>query len=204
MRMSNAASLPPPVQRDPTVELQALLLRPLLEGSGLTRALGGSSPVVSGLFVEALADALAQQDVLHQKAATAPTSVTAEDAVHGGRVSSAFGMRADPFTGEQAFHHGVDVAAPLGTPVHAVLPGLVQSVRTDEGDGLGTHVTVQHANGLTTVYGHLGSSRVTPGQMLQRGQTLGTLGDSGRSTGPHLHLEVRQGGESRDPFARRP
>jgi len=106
-----------------------------------------------------------------------------------GRVTSSFGEREDPFNGEGAFHAGIDIAAAYGSPVRAAADGDVTGTRL--GNGYGREVTIDHGHDVETVYGHLSSMIVVPGQHVSRGQVIGYVGQSGRSTGPHLHYEVR-------------
>lgn len=106
-----------------------------------------------------------------------------------GRISGSFGERIDPFSGEGAFHRGVDISAEIGTRVVAPADGVVQYA--DLMNGYGRTVTLDHGNGITTLYGHLSGFAVSPGEQIHRGDTLGYVGSSGRSTGPHLHYEVR-------------
>ena len=106
-----------------------------------------------------------------------------------GRVASSFGEREDPFNGEGAFHSGIDIDAPYGTPVRAAGEGEV--VGASMGAGYGREVVLDHGHDLRTVYGHLSAMAVLPGQHVTRGQVIGYVGQSGRATGPHLHYEVR-------------
>jgi murein DD-endopeptidase MepM/ murein hydrolase activator NlpD len=106
-----------------------------------------------------------------------------------GRVTSSFGERQDPINGEGAFHAGIDIAAAYGSPVRAAADGDVTATRM--GAGYGREVTIDHGHDVLTVYGHLSSMIVVPGQHVTRGQVIGYVGQSGRSTGPHLHYEVR-------------
>jgi murein DD-endopeptidase MepM/ murein hydrolase activator NlpD len=106
-----------------------------------------------------------------------------------GRISGSFGERIDPFSGEGAFHRGVDISAEVGTRVVAPADGVVQYA--DLMNGYGRTVTLDHGNGISTLYGHLSGFAVSPGETIHRGDTLGYVGSSGRSTGPHLHYEVR-------------
>src|SRR5215469_7759037 len=106
-----------------------------------------------------------------------------------GRVTSSFGEREDPINGEGAFHSGIDIAAPYGSPVRAAADGDVSGTRM--GSGYGREVTIDHGHDVLTVYGHLSAMLVVPGQHVTRGQVIGYVGQSGRSTGPHLHYEVR-------------
>ncbi|MDR0843143.1 MAG: peptidoglycan DD-metalloendopeptidase family protein [Acidobacteriota bacterium] len=114
-------------------------------------------------------------------------------------ISSAFGMRKDPFTGKPRFHKGVDIAAPAGTPVLAALPGKVISAGRE--GGYGNTVLVEHGDGLRTRYGHLSSIDVKVGDTVTSGGNLGTVGSTGRSTGPHLHFEVIRMGKPANPLA---
>jgi murein DD-endopeptidase MepM/ murein hydrolase activator NlpD len=106
-----------------------------------------------------------------------------------GYISSSFGERVDPFNGEGAFHSGVDIVAPYGTPVAASADGYVTFA--DEMAGYGRLVEINHGQGLSTRYGHLSGYAVTAGQHVRRGQIIGYVGHSGRATGCHLHYEVR-------------
>jgi murein DD-endopeptidase MepM/ murein hydrolase activator NlpD len=106
-----------------------------------------------------------------------------------GRVTSSFGEREDPFNGEGAFHSGIDISAPYGTPVRATADGDV--LDESMGSGYGRQVVIDHGHDVLSVYGHLSASAVVPGQHVIRGQVIGYVGQSGRATGPHLHYEVR-------------
>jgi murein DD-endopeptidase MepM/ murein hydrolase activator NlpD len=106
-----------------------------------------------------------------------------------GHITDGFGERLDPFSGEGAFHTGVDVAADYGAPVHATADGVV--VTADTHTGYGRVVIVEHGFGLTTWYAHLSSYAVVAGTRIKRGEVIGYAGISGRSTGPHVHYEVR-------------
>lgn len=106
-----------------------------------------------------------------------------------GRVTSSFGERQDPIDGEGAFHPGIDIAAPDGTPVRATADGDV--VEAHMANGYGREVVLDHGHGLTTLYGHMSALAVVAGEHVLRGQVIGYVGQSGRSTGPHLHYEVR-------------
>jgi murein DD-endopeptidase MepM/ murein hydrolase activator NlpD len=106
-----------------------------------------------------------------------------------GRITGSFGERIDPFSGEGAFHRGVDISSDIGTRVIAPADGVVQY--SDLMNGYGRTVLLEHGNGISTLYGHLSGFAVGPGQFVHRGDTVGYVGQSGRSTGPHLHYEVR-------------
>jgi murein DD-endopeptidase MepM/ murein hydrolase activator NlpD len=106
-----------------------------------------------------------------------------------GQITGSFGERIDPFNGEGAFHSGVDISVPVGSTVIAPADGTV--IFADFLGGYGRAVVLDHGHGITTRYGHLASFAVAAGQFIHRGDTIGYVGLSGRSTGPHLHYEVR-------------
>jgi len=106
-----------------------------------------------------------------------------------GQITGSFGERIDPFNGEGAFHSGVDISAVVGQPVLAPADGTVTFA--DFLGGYGRAVVLDHGHGITTRYGHLASFAIAAGQYVHRGDVLGYVGLSGRSTGPHLHYEVR-------------
>jgi murein DD-endopeptidase MepM/ murein hydrolase activator NlpD len=106
-----------------------------------------------------------------------------------GRIGSSFGQREDPINGEGAFHQGIDIDAPIGTPVRAAADGDVTVA--DMNAGYGREIILDHGHDVVTVYGHLSAISVVVGQHVARGQVIGLVGQSGRATGPHLHYEVR-------------
>lgn len=109
--------------------------------------------------------------------------------VEGGEVTDTFGGRRNPFGGGHEFHSGQDIGAPRGTPVYATASGVATLAGTQ--NGYGQIVVIDHDNGLTTRYGHLSKIVATLGQEIKRGDLIGEVGSTGRSTGPHLHYEVR-------------
>ncbi len=106
-----------------------------------------------------------------------------------GRLMDGYGHRMDPFSGEGAMHTGVDISAPMGTPIKATGDGIV--IHAGWNYGYGRCVIVDHGNGYQTLYGHLSKVEVIDGQEIRQGETVGRVGSSGRSTGYHLHYEVR-------------
>lgn len=106
-----------------------------------------------------------------------------------GVVTSSFGERLDPFRGEGAFHTGIDIATAEGDPIHATADGTV--IKASMGNGYGREIILDHGHGIETLYAHLSGFAVTAGQDVHRGDIIGYVGSSGRSTGPHLHYEVR-------------
>lgn len=115
-----------------------------------------------------------------------------------GYVSRGFGPCIDPFTGQRRLHEGIDVVNRVGTPIKATAAGIV----AERGwrNGYGWVVVVDHGYGYQTTYGHLNAIEVRKGERVKRGQVIATLGNSGRSTGPHLHYEVRVNGQPVDPL----
>ncbi|MDD3649797.1 MAG: M23 family metallopeptidase [Candidatus Hydrothermia bacterium] len=115
-----------------------------------------------------------------------------------GYYTSGFGMRRDPFTGMMSFHEGLDIAAPQGTPVVAPAAGVIRSVKWDQGYGL--TIEIDHGLGIMTRYAHLLRARVSPGHRVKRGDIIGYVGNSGRSTAPHVHYEVRINDKAVNPI----
>jgi murein DD-endopeptidase MepM/ murein hydrolase activator NlpD len=116
----------------------------------------------------------------------------------GGRLMGSFGQRIDPFSGEGAWHTGVDISAPTGTAVRATADGVV--VRAERAGGYGRLVVLEHGNGIQTYYAHLSRINVIPGQEIRRGEAVGAVGSTGRVTAPHLHYEVRIAGNPVNPY----
>jgi murein DD-endopeptidase MepM/ murein hydrolase activator NlpD len=135
------------------------------------------------------------EEVAASRAARAEAEAAAAEAarpkavlpVKGARLTSGYGSRWG------AFHYGIDLAAPMRTPEYAAADGVV--LRAGSASGFGLAVYILHANGDVTVYGHMDSILVKPGQYVEAGDTIALLGNRGQSTGPHLHFEVHQGGE---------
>jgi murein DD-endopeptidase MepM/ murein hydrolase activator NlpD len=115
-----------------------------------------------------------------------------------GHLTAGFGERLDPFSGEGAFHTGVDISSSYGTAVRATADGVVTGA--EEHVGYGRLVVLDHGFGVTTFYGHLSAFNVIPGQHVNRGDVIGYVGVSGRSTGPHVHYEVRINGAPVNPM----
>ena len=116
-----------------------------------------------------------------------------------GWLSSRFGLRRDPFTGQQTFHRGLDFSTPVGTPVRVTGDGIVAAVQTQR--GFGRVVKIDHGNGVTTIYAHLDRVLVEKGQKVARGEVIAHSGNSGRSSAPHLHYEIRLAGRPVNPIS---
>lgn len=116
-----------------------------------------------------------------------------------GRLTSRFGYRKDPFTGVRTFHTGIDLASPTGTPVRATLDGKVAT--TGYSTVYGNYVIITHAEGYQSLYGHLSSIGVKRGQNISQGNVIGKVGNTGYSTGSHLHLSLYKNGKMIDPYS---
>jgi len=116
-----------------------------------------------------------------------------------GRLMSAFGRRNDPFSAEGAYHQGVDISAPTGTPVKAAADGVVSYAQFQSG-GFGRLVVINHNNGMQSYYAHLSKFDVIAGQEIRQGEVIGRVGSTGRVTAPHLHYEVHVSGTPVNPY----
>ena len=153
-------------------------------GGPLTRLSTESDGSLDPRF-ERLGFSLARMDALERGLAGIPQVLPASLEY----ISSGFGYRSDPFSGEAAFHAGLDFRGPAGTPIQAAARGTVSFAGVRQ--GYGNCVEIDHGNGLMTRYAHMSRFAVRPGQAVTGGQPIGAIGNTGRSTGPHLHFEVR-------------
>ncbi len=145
------------------------------------------------IYLDALETSLQRYEYASKKVKSLPLGTPVKTPV----VSSHFGTRVDPFNGRVAMHSGIDFKAPTGTPVMASGAGKV--IKAGRSGGYGKVVTIRHPSGFTTRYAHLSSILVKEGQRVKLGQKIGKIGSTGRSTGPHLHYEVRSNGSARNP-----
>jgi len=114
------------------------------------------------------------------------------------RVASGFGYRVDPVYKTIKFHAGLDFAAPQGTPIYATADGTVTTAG-NTGNGYGNHVVINHGYGYETLFGHMVRVKARPGQKIRRGEVIGWVGSTGKSTGPHCHYEVHKNSQKMDP-----
>ncbi|HEX4852090.1 MAG TPA: M23 family metallopeptidase [Puia sp.] len=114
------------------------------------------------------------------------------------RIASGFGYRIDPVYKTTKFHAGLDFSAPQGTPIYATANGTVETAG-NTGNGYGNHVVINNGYGYSTLFGHMFRIKVRPGQKVKRGEIIGWVGNTGKSTGPHCHYEVHRNGEPVDP-----
>ncbi|MEM5492138.1 M23 family metallopeptidase [Hoeflea sp. AS16] len=141
-----------------------------------------------------LDQALGRLDAVRRHARKLPIGIPAP----GRDITSRFGNRRDPFLGRLAFHGGIDFRTPSGTPVYSTGAGVV--VHAGRNGGYGKMVEIDHGNGITTRYAHLSAVEVRKGDHVNNGKRIGKSGSTGRSTGPHLHYEVRRNGDAVNPM----
>ncbi|NYT55974.1 M23 family metallopeptidase [Eoetvoesia caeni] len=142
-------------------------------------------------------DRLAMLDVALTRRAGVEASLPTYTPVNYPYLSSSFGWRRNPVTGRHVMHEGLDFAAPRGTPIRAASGGVVTEARSIS--GYGKMVEITHGNGLVTRYAHASKLNVAVGDIVEKGQLIANVGSTGRSTGPHLHFEVRMAGHPLDP-----
>jgi murein DD-endopeptidase MepM/ murein hydrolase activator NlpD len=150
-------------------------------------------PVRDPRFTKMFA-AVEQMEAMERALAGIPTSMPASVML----MSSGFGYRSDPFTGGGAMHSGLDFKGPIGTAILAAADGVVTSAGWQ--GGYGNCIEITHANGLVTRYAHMSGFNATLGQKVTRGIQIGRMGSTGRSTGSHLHFEVRMNGQAINPM----
>lgn len=129
---------------------------------------------------------------------TGAVSIPSIMPLSGEHMTSGFGMRWHPVIGGRRAHKGVDLAAPTGTPIHASADGTV--AMAERFGGYGLYVQIEHGGALETRYGHMSRIAVAEGQQVHKGDVIGYVGSTGRSTGPHLHYEVRVSGTAVNPI----
>ncbi len=208
----------------PASALSAYFVRQFLAdakvGEGMGMGSGPASSQFAGMLRDSLANTLSEGDALGiGKALEQPstrTDVAAQTqairahasignldskipvAPVNGRISSPFGLRTDPLSGAHRHHGGLDLAAPAGTPVLGAGAGVV--VRAENAGNYGNLVVLDHGDGLETRYAHLNDIEVKVGDRVEAGTPVGSVGDTGRTTGPHLHFEVRRNGSAENPL----
>jgi murein DD-endopeptidase MepM/ murein hydrolase activator NlpD len=186
-------------------ELFARVLAKEVRSSLPADALGGEwSDVFGPLLDDMLATQIAAdlREAMDRPASAPPEPMTprrprAAGTADGGRITSGYGVRMHPILGVHKKHHGIDIGAPTGTEIRAAKAGVV--VRSEEAGSYGNLVVIDHGDGVSTRYAHCDRLLVKAGERVDAGAPLGTVGSTGRSTGPHLHFEVRVGDDSVDP-----
>lgn len=124
-------------------------------------------------------------------------SIPSLNPLNGSALTSGFGMRTHPVLGGRRGHKGIDLSSPTGTPIRATADGVVN--RADWFSSYGLYVSLEHGGQIETRYGHMSRLNVAPGQQVKKGDIIGYVGSTGRSTGPHLHYEVRIAGTAVNP-----
>lgn len=147
----------------------------------------------SSILIERYKSLLEVVDAVSQELKYIPTAWPTEP----DSITSAFGMRRDPFTYSTSFHGGVDIRGNYGTPVYAAADGTVTMAQYY--GSYGKTIIIKHSDTYETLYGHLATYKVKPGDKVKKGDLIGTMGSTGRSTGPHLHYEIISNGEPIDP-----
>jgi murein DD-endopeptidase MepM/ murein hydrolase activator NlpD len=176
-------------------EIDPAVLRRIASSSaqgvgGPLEPVGGADPTFKQLFTS-----WKKLDSISQGAIAVPS----EKPVRTAAFTSGYGVRSDPFRGAAAMHAGIDLAGPLGTAIYATADGTVSAAGWNNG-GYGNLVKIDHGRGIETRYGHLSQILVAPGQHVTRGQQIARMGSTGRSTGSHLHYEVRIDGRAVNPI----
>ena len=175
-------------------EIDPAVLRRIASSSegvgGPLEPVGGSDATFKQLFTS-----WKKLDSISQGAIAVPS----EKPVRTAAFTSGYGVRSDPFRGAAAMHAGIDLAGPIGTPIYATADGVVSAAGYNNG-GYGNLVKIDHGRGIETRYGHLSAIMVSPGQHIVRGQQIARMGSTGRSTGSHLHYEVRIDGRAVNPI----
>lgn len=193
-----AASLASPATAQGTfaAALDSAMGRQTLGAGGSTSPLG-LSPAPSLSALPGLAGLGAPSAATPTAGPSTPAAGSWVLPVQGGRISSVFGPRSGVAGRAHEHHTGLDIAAPSGTPVKAASDGVV--ISAGSAGNYGNAVVVDHGNGVTTRYAHNSKLHVTEGQQIRAGDTIAAVGSTGRSTGPHLHFEVRVNGDAVDP-----
>ena len=188
-----------PVSANTSTSTAADVTKPIEEAQA--EALATGDPSFRELFANWTALDTAGSDPFAtdvQTPATVPVYVPSRNPLDTGRISSGYGMRVHPVLRRRKRHHGVDLAAPTGTPVYATADGAVS--RADRSRTYGLVIYVDHGAELQTRYAHLSKLLVADGQEVRKGDVIGYVGSTGRSTGPHLHYEVRVDGVAVNPI----
>jgi len=200
----------PKSQKEAAIQFEAMFTRMLLKEMRETMPEDGmfSSKEMSmfmGMLDEQMAEDIARQGGLglakslesYMQTSTETTAPKRDRMPVKGQITSGFGNRRDPIKGVHRHHDGMDIAAPEGTPIRSIRGGEVSF--SGKRGGYGNVVIVDHGNGLTTRYAHCRDLSVKSGDKVFPGTILGSVGSTGRSTGPHLHLEARRNGNAVDP-----
>jgi murein DD-endopeptidase MepM/ murein hydrolase activator NlpD len=196
-------------QKDEQLASLQLYAKEVSVAFGIKQKLEGPADIMAeGKLVPSYAESIEDYDYLRKTRMIALGSKSSQRMgssprpslwpVEGRLILSSYGQRLDPFSGEGAFHKGVDISAATGTSVRAAADGIVVHAEWASG-GYGRLVVIDHGGGLQTFYAHLSKISVRAGQGIRRGEQVGEVGSSGRVTAPHLHYEVRMAGAPVNP-----
>ncbi len=161
---------------------------------------------IGGLDINASADKMEQSNLINQyKETIAQMEQTNKELKHiptiwpaaSYSISSNFGIRSDPFNNSSSFHAGIDIKGNTGTPVYSSADGTI--ILAEDYGGYGNTIKIRHSNMYVTLYAHLSEIKVKQGDSVKKGENIGSIGSTGRSTGPHLHYEIIKNGEPIDP-----
>ncbi|WP_420141631.1 M23 family metallopeptidase [Sphingomonas sp.] len=184
------------------IAIASFVSTPAMAGSLAAPQRGDKNEAVGGPVVEPVGDNKFQSLFLAWKrtdsvATQGVMAVPSARPVNTATYTSGYGVRSDPFRGSAAMHAGIDLAAPQGTAIYATADGIVG--RAERSGGYGNLVEINHGKGLQTRFGHLSRILVRSGDRVKRGQLIALMGSTGRSTGSHLHYEVRIDGHAVNP-----
>jgi murein DD-endopeptidase MepM/ murein hydrolase activator NlpD len=174
------------------------LLAAMSGGLMLTAVARAETPRTDAQFSALVATWVQLEEGEKNESTRSVAAIPSRQPVDAMALTSSFGQRADPFDGSRRMHQGIDIPGPLGTPIYATADGVVE--RAERSGGYGNLVQINHGNGLETRYGHLSKLIAQPNERVRRGQLIGLMGSTGRSTGSHLHYEVRIAGAAVNPM----
>ncbi len=212
MSITSATAAPPQVapertSSDRAAESFEAWFVGFLAHEALGKGMLGEADTFSGFFEEELGKLVAEgpgigladqlREAMSRQNQTNDIAHAMPEAPPIGRVTSNFGTRHDPFDGGLRHHAGIDLAAPVGTPVHAPRDGVVRFAGVR--GGYGNVVVLDHGDGTETRYAHCDTLAVRPGEVVRAGTVIAAVGATGRATGPHLHMELRRDGHAVDP-----
>lgn len=198
---ASMAMVPAPAMANASAAASTDVKAPLRDNARDTAEIPtGNAADTDGKFKQLFAswkDVEAKKPTVGLTATPQAAAIPSRMPVEGARFSSQFGSRIHPVTGRRKNHHGIDMAAPSGTPIYATADGRVEMAKWY--GGYGNYVQIEHGDEVETRYGHMSRMNVSAGQPVKKGDLIGWVGSTGRSTGPHLHYEVRIAGEPVDP-----
>lgn len=197
MAVASMAMAPAPALANASTAASTDVKAPIRENADIPAADSAASDAKFRQLFASWKDIEAEQPTMSATTTATAASIPSRMPVEDARFSSLFGSRIHPVTGKRKNHHGIDMAAPSGTPIYATADGRVEMAKWY--GGYGNYVQIEHGGDVETRYGHMSRMNVSEGQPVKKGDLIGWVGSTGRSTGPHLHYEVRIAGEPVDP-----